>query len=398
MKHLYFPFLLLLLLSSSTFAQIGFKQGYFIDNSGNKIDCLIKDVEWKSNPTTFEYKLSDEAVVQIAKIDNVEMFQIENSGKYLRRTVDIDRWDVFSPITNQKYPVYNSEILFLKELINGAATLYTYTDGSFASYFYQVNNSKLTQLIRKEYIGEDKDGKELRFTNYMYKRQLNADLKCEDISENDASRLEYYEEPLVKFFQKYNRCKGEISDITETKNVKLHLSIRPGIVFNSLGVKYQSDERYNYDFGSKMQLRVGLEAELVLPFNKSKWALLLEPVYSSFKADGDGTIFTDDVNYQVIDFQIGLRHYMYINPDARVFVNAGAVFAMNLTNEDYFPERYPSSFAYKPSPQIVLGAGYKYNKLSAEIRYLGTQNLMANQTSWEAKFTSLSLVLGYEIL
>ena len=383
--------------STSLVAQIDFKQAYFIDNSGEKIECLIKDVEWKSNPTSFEYKLSDDAKVQIAKIDNVEMFQIGNSGKYLRKTLDVDRWDVFSPVTSQKHPSYKSETLFLKELTNGVAKLYSYTDGSYTAYFFQVDNSEIAQLIRKDYIGEDRDGKEKRFTNNLYKRQLNADLICDDISVNDAKNLAYYEQQLLKFFRKYNKCKGQISDIEQKKQAIIHLAIRPGIVLNSYEVTNKVNDMYSFDFGAKTQLRIGVEAELILPFNKNKWSLFLEPVYSSFKAEGGGTEYTSEVNYKVIDFQMGIRHYMFLSSKSSIFLNTGIVYAVNISDKEYSPIRYTITLPYEPTPQIVLGVGIKKEKLSAEVRYLGTQNLMATQTVWESKFTSLAFVVGYEI-
>ncbi len=396
-KIAYLLVLILSIYSTSMVGQIGFKQGYFIDNSGKKIECLIKDLEWKSNPVAFEYKTSEEAAIQIAKIDNVQEFKIENYVKYIRKTVQIDRWDVFSPVTEERESVYKTETLLLKEILNGAATLYGYADGSLATYFYEVNKNPIRQLIRKNYITIDAVGNKREFVNYMYKRQLYGDLKCSDITENQAKNLNYYEADFVKFFQRYNTCMGETSDLEVPNKIKFHLSVRPGVVQNSFDLNYNSDERYAYDFGSKTQLRIGLEAEVILPFNKDKWSLLLEPVYTSFKADGDGTLYTDIVDYKAIDFQLVLRHYMFLNPESRIFVNAGVVFALNINNVDYSPLRQNLILQLKPTPQIILGAGYKYNKFSGEVRYLGNQNLLASQSVWDSKFTSLAFVLGYEI-
>ena len=154
---------------------------------------------------------------------------------------------------------------------------------------------------------------------------------------------------------------------------------------------------YSFDFGAKTQLRIGVEAELILPFNKNKWSLFLEPVYSSFKAEGGGTEYTSEVNYKVIDFQMGVRHYMFLSSKSSIFLNTGIVYAVNISDKEYSPIRYTITLPYEPTPQIVLGVGIKKEKLSAEVRYLGTQNLMATQTVWESKFTSLAFVAGYEI-
>ena len=54
------PFLALLAFTAS-FSQITYQPGYFINNSGSKTECLIKNVAWKDNPVEFDYKLSEGA-------------------------------------------------------------------------------------------------------------------------------------------------------------------------------------------------------------------------------------------------------------------------------------------------------------------------------------------------
>jgi len=50
-------FVLSVLITSSSFSQINFEKGYFIDNLGAKTDCYIKNIDWNLNPDTFDYKL-----------------------------------------------------------------------------------------------------------------------------------------------------------------------------------------------------------------------------------------------------------------------------------------------------------------------------------------------------
>lgn len=390
--------LLVLMVSSSTMlGQIAFKQAYFIDNSGNKVSCLIKDVEWKSNPTNFEYKLTEDSSVQIANIANVQEFQIENFAKFIRKTVQMDRWDVFSPVTEQRESVYKTETLLLKEIVKGAATLYGYADGSFSTYFYEVNQAPMRQLVRKNYIIIDAIGNKRQYVNNMFKRQLYGDLKCDNITENQTKNVSYFEGDFVRFFNKYNSCMGETVEVAETGKTKIHLTIRPGVVQNSFKIDYPSDARKNIDFGSKTQLRVGLEAEIVLPFNRNKWSLLFEPVYTAFKGDGDQTTFTDNVDYKAIEFQMGVRHYMFLQPESRIFVNAGLVYPLVINDAKYFPKQDAFFTQYRPGVQVMLGAGYKFKKISGEFRYLGNQSLLADRKTWNSKFTSFAFVLGYEI-
>ena len=52
-------FLLTIILSLNSYSQVSFEKGYHIDNNDQKISCLIKNLDWKNNPTKFEFKLSE---------------------------------------------------------------------------------------------------------------------------------------------------------------------------------------------------------------------------------------------------------------------------------------------------------------------------------------------------
>ena len=79
-KRLLF-FTLFMLLDIKSFSQIIFENGYFIDDSDSKIECLIKNIDWKNNPTEFEYKLSPNEAIQKATIQTVKEFGINVKGE-----------------------------------------------------------------------------------------------------------------------------------------------------------------------------------------------------------------------------------------------------------------------------------------------------------------------------
>ena len=43
--------LLVSILTVNVYSQISLEEGYYIDNSNQKINCLIKNLDWKNNPT-----------------------------------------------------------------------------------------------------------------------------------------------------------------------------------------------------------------------------------------------------------------------------------------------------------------------------------------------------------
>ncbi len=104
-----------LILSVNSSAQINFEKGYFINNSGDKTECLIKNIDWKNNPTEFLYKLLENDTPKTATIEMVKEFGINNISKYSRANVNIDRSsEMADKLSTNKSPVFNEEQLFLK--------------------------------------------------------------------------------------------------------------------------------------------------------------------------------------------------------------------------------------------------------------------------------------------
>ena len=387
---------LFVLFASSLVAQIEFKPASFLDNNDNLTICLIKDQDWKANPVSFEYKLNANDAVQIGKIENVQEFQVGDFTKYIRKNVDIDRWDKYMAPSIQKQPVYKNETLFLKVLVEGTASLYEYTSGSFSTYFYVMDAKDPQQLIQKQYVVHNV-GRDMVYKNDLYKAQLQSALGGEIIKESDTKNLSYFRIDFIKLFEKFNQSKGESKVMVSSNSYKIHLTPRIGANFNSVDVRYLPVLGYDYDFGVKTNLRVGLELEAVLPFNRGKWAIALEPAYTTYKAEGDGSEWTSTIDYQALEIHIVARHYMFLNDRSKVFLNAGFVYSADINNSKYGPIRRPKPVEIDMNPQLVFGAGYKYKKISAEFRYLGNQNMVRNQSTWEAHYKAYAVILGYEI-
>lgn len=396
MKNIYnILFLFFLVVSNSLVAQITFKPSFYVDNSGTKIDCLIKDVDWKSNPTTFEFKLSENEIVQVAVIDNVQEFQVGEGVKYIRKTVEIDRWDKFSPPTAQKGPIFKTETLFLKTLVEGAATLYAYSENSFNTYFYSIDGKNPQQLIQKQYVIND-GIKDIVYKNDLYKRQLESELLGDKVKTSKINNLSYFRSELIDVFQKYNGNNGQ-TEMASALKTKIHITPRIGLSSNQVDVSHLVYQNYAYDFGAKTNFRVGVEFESLLPFNRGKWAIALEPAYTSYKSDGDGSDYTDDIDYQSLELHLVARHYMFLKSNSKLFLNAGFLYSKDINDAVYSPSGRPTSVDIDLGFQIVLGAGYKYKKLSAEFRYIGNQSMISNHSTWNANYTSYSFILGYTI-
>jgi len=410
-------FILIVFLSIVSYSQISFEKGYYIDNSDNKVDCLIRNLDWKNNPTQFEYKLSEESEGKILDTNFVKEFGIDNDSRYVRAKVNIEKSDpnFASALTNSPQPQFNEEQLFLKILIQGKANLYTYSVNNITKYFYNIDSSDIEQLI---FIKYNASGNIIQ-TNQYYKQQLWLNLKCESILMNNVNRVEYKKNDLINFFIKYNTCNESeaVNYQTKQKRGTFNLTLRPRLNNSSLTV-IQEHSYYgnppsslNVDFDSKIHFGFGIESEFILPFNKNKWGLLIEPTYNIFKNEKTYEIIkpyspnifvTATIDYKSFELPIGVRHYFFLGDESRIFANALFTTAFTLNSKiDYIREdgsRQGSLEIYKVNYNFSIGVGYKNrNKYSIELRNHFKKDILKMNALHTSKFNSLSIIFGYTI-
>src|SRR5688500_1118512 len=336
---------LLLVLTISTifnfccYSQTTFERGYFINEDGQKIECLIENVDWKNNPTEFKYKLEGNAESKKADISNVKEFGIQDVCKYIRKKVNIDKSsDDLGKMDSNKNPVFVEEQLFLKVLIEGKASLFFYEEGDLTRFFYQTKDSEIKQLVYKAYLTRDN----LIAINNTFRQQLYNDLKCQDIAMRDLEDIKYTKNSLERVVVKYNVCtNSEYVDFKPKASKDLfNLTIRPGLNISSLSGNNSEISTMDIEFGTELKFRLGVEAEVILPFNNNKWALIAEPTYQSFKTSKrtqnrnvSGGILVSTVDYTSIELPLGVRHYFFLKNGSKFFINVAAVgdFSFNST-------------------------------------------------------------------
>ena len=386
---------LLTILSFNCYSQISFEKGYYIDNTNQKINCLIKNIDWKNNPTDFEYKLSENSESKKAILETIKEFGIDNISKYVRSTVNIDRSsEKINNLSNDKNPIFKEEKLFLKVIVEGKAILYQYVDGNLKRYFYNKQNSNIEQLIFKRYkTNENKVGKNNRF-----RQQLFVDLKCPNFKTSKIQNLKYKKNSLVQFFTEYSECHNHelINFEPKQKRDLFNLTIRPRINSSSLTIKNSLSDSRNIDFENNIGFGFGLEAEFILPFNKSKWSIIIEPTYQSYRSQK-----TTNVDYSSIEIPLGLRHYFFLNNSSKIFINTSYIVDLSLKSSIEFTRNDGSklnSLNIKTRPNIGFGIGYKQNdKYSVEMRYQIGREVLSDYIIWNSEYKTLSIIFGYSL-
>lgn len=391
-------FFIILCCNFSSYSQITFDQGYFIDNSGKRTECLIKNVDWKNNPVAFSYKLDEASEVLKATVVKVKEFGISDNVKYIFAEVNIDRSGTQNnELSTQRKPEFSYEKLFLKALVEGEASLYVYTDGSLKRYFYNVTGTEIEQLVYKQYILPDA---RIVANNY-YKQQLIYSFKCDDLKQTDFSALSCTKNALVRIFEEYNSCKQSTYKVYKRKKElksAFNLSLQLGFANNEFSME-NSDFGSKTTFDAKIGFRPSIEVEYLLPFNRNKWSIFIAPTYQSY----DGHEVVDiahnniDFEYSSIEIPVGLRHYFFLNNESKFFVNGFGLFDV-LVNSKLRYEGFDLNMYTSSTISVGVGVGFKFKeRYSAAVNYLYGRKLLRNYVKWKSNYDILAFTFGYTL-
>lgn len=394
------------------YSQIRFERGYFIDSIGQKTECLIKNNDWRYNPESFKYKVSEDSEIKTGTGESVQEFGIYNESTYVSRLVKIDRSShELRDMTANRQPVFEGERLFLKVLVTGKANLYSYQAESFQRFFYDKEGDTIQQLVYKPYRTTDFKVAE----NTTFRQQLLNDLVCKDFSLEDFSDLEYSRRALSRLFSAYGKCHGvEVVDFGNARPTKsrgeFNLTIRPGLRYSSLKIDNRMVYAQPMDYGDQFGWRLGLEAELILPFHGNKWGLVVEPTYQYFNSDVK-TIrapelmereYVSSAQYKSIELLTSLRYYFFLNARSKIYINASYV--MDFSFDSYMEARrldgsvYFETLSVSAAPTWGIGVGFKYlDRYSLELQYQKSRDIFSSYVFWQSEYRPISLVFGFTI-
>ena len=399
-----FTFLLLTFLSTGVFAQIKFEKGKITKSNGEEVEVLIKNQDWRSNPTQIEIKKDENSSSETLKLADISAFEINNEARYVKKKVNLDDSERdYGKLTYSSSPIYKEKELILKTIIAGQQNLYKYSIGDQDYYFFTNNEGDIEQLVYKPFLV---DSNKVAY-NKSFRSQILKNFKCSEVSKESLLKVDYNENDLKNLFININKCNNsEIKFVEKDQNKKIDfkLSVRPRLNMNTLKLNTNSLEFGNIEFDTKSSFGLGLEAEFVLPFHKNKWAVIVEPNYVSYKATHQKyrsiaeITTTHTLDYSSIDVPIGVRHYMFINDNSKVFINAQyiQIFSLDSKIEVNRNGQNVGTLEIGNGSNFSFGAGYKFkDRYSIEARYTSD---LKNKGTYENNYNMISFILGYKIL
>jgi len=399
-------FLFLLLAVIPCLAQNTFQPGYFIDNNGNRTDCMIRNIAWKDSPVDFEYKTGETAPTQEGLINDISEFSVANTYKFERFTGDVDlSSNDIGYMSLKKEPEWIKGTMFLKVLVQGDATLYEYTKGNIVRFFVTANGTT-QQLIYKPYKVHTSIG-----YNNTFRGQLYEIMKMKLNDQKRFTNLRYDKDALTKLFLVYNgQQEDQATDYTVKQNkTQFNVKITAGAnMANASIMREFSNGENTMEFDDKAIFAAGLEAELIFPFNNRKWSLFANPNYQSYKNTGT-TAFAPltqhwEISYSFIEIPIGIRHYMYLNDRSRIFINAAYATVLTVGDNSAsfnYDGGHAPDILLKAEPSkasnFVIGGGFSYDRYSLEVRYNAKREIIVNRSYWGSEYSSIGVIAAYRI-
>lgn len=406
-KSLVFNSILLLIFSNSVLSQASFEAGYIINEDLTKTTCLIKNRDWKYNPTEVEYKLDSNSIVKSAPIESIHEFSINGVSKYEKHTVIIDK---MNDNERDQYVLsdynYSEETVLLKVLVEGKAKLYLYEGPKYLRFFYSIDGSHPEQLVYKSYRRytngpriEEVTGTDLEY-NRLFRIQLFDNLNCESIDIETIKKVPFKKNKLSDLFHSYNICQGSQSiNFDDSRNRDLFkFRIRGGIGKVDLKVPFLNSSAMQGT--NTISPRISAEFEYILPFWNSRFSTLFEPTFLMINYDRPESSGSNKASfkYKAIQIGLGFRYNYNFNKKNKIYASVlytpEQVFSSNLSFEDA-GLNYRMESINNLAKDFAFSIGLVFNKVSIEARYhlerdFGVGFLVS-------QYNASYIIIGYEL-
>ena len=387
----------LFLTSHFLFAQITFKKGYVIDNQNKRIECLIKDNDWRNNPQVFNYQISQSSEVLKGNLDNISEFGIYGKSNFKRAEIELDvSTDELSRLTYDKNPTWEKRKVFLKFLVDGEAKLYSYIFGASFRYYYSTGiSNKIVPLIFKKYRSSKGISENLSF-----KQELISQVNCGNQDLYVLNTLKYSEEMLIKFFAEFNACRGGDSGImkviaSENKRrdfIKSNLNL--GFGYSKLTLKHINGPNPSRVWDNSIEYRIGIRSAFILPFRMNKWSIVIDPhfYYNPKVREDTRDIYESEFKYFTLPF--GVSHKAFLNNGSNL--NFSLLHNVGTNKSD--PDVGALNLSLRPARMLNVDIGYEKKKLGVFVRYYTSSIFKTTNTIYYRTLNGFQVVFKYNFL
>jgi len=357
-------------------AQTKFEQGYIIDKNGDSISGYIKNLRWLSAPKTIQFKSTLNEHEQKLGVDFIQSFQVANGPVYLafKDSLPVTQQFVENK-TIEKYPRKVFKNGFVKQILEGEASLYEYRADNDLVFFVSKGSGQIVPLEYKQY---SKPPSNENAENPIFRRQLFKFFNCDNTL--SIQEVLYTKSSLIDYLTGYNTCTGgvfegkNILNSSEKQKAEIRVIVFGGLVSYKFNTTLQRMIGSGFDaifvpvepaFESKISPSLGVELESIFPFNNRKWSTFISAQFAKYSAAGvldSQDIASIDLNQLI--FNLGGRHYMFLNEKNSIHIGGGVVFDFNLNSEFKEAQSFitPLTDITKVNFGAFIGGGYSFNQ------------------------------------
>ena len=380
------------------FSQNRFETGYYINNDGEKISCLIESKEWANWPNDF-FNTSVNGKIKQILVKDIREFGIDDKLKFINREVLIEKSsDIVDRLDNKRDLDFNKEKILLKVIVEGDLSLYIYLKDNIKKFFIKTNNNEIEQLKYKRY-------KDTIFESEMkikavvdYKKQLKKTLKC---SFHNFEAIQYVLYDLKKYVLAQNECSNTPLTFVSKRSFKPRFVVTPtvGLIISNLDV-YRSETNFSL---KTINPSFGIDLDYLIPTIKNEIEVNLKAQYFAFDAKEDiefrfSSTREVQIKYSEVLLGVGGGYRFYLSNRNSITLAGGLNYPILLEDTRY--QESGSSLdlhAKEAKPFPSLSAGVNFNKLKFRAHYLFKRNIMEGVNNFKVDLSRVSASIGYEI-
>jgi hypothetical protein len=309
-------FLLLVFISSVSFAQTNFRPGVLVTLSGDSVKGSVDDQQWRRNPKSIKFREGN--AEKLYSPGDIKAFTVSGKVSYESHRVKYDSSsERESRLTSSHLALWKEKGLFLKVLVAGKATLYRFVEDNDRIHYFIGKDGNVEELVNHRFLLSGSVQ-----TNRQYIEQLKAAFgDCASI--RIGSSLRYDESSLVKIFEQYSACTG--SAIATSKKEKT--LVKFGIVGSIASDQFGGNPTYPASTG----YGAGGFVNFMFPGKLYKWSAYTEVVYRKF---GEQTSKSDPQRLDITSIKATVLARNHFNiGKLRSFVNIGISRSGGITDE-----------------------------------------------------------------
>lgn len=371
---------------TNLFAQNNFELGYYIDQSGNKIEGEISEIRLNNFPSSFIIrKKGKEEIIKTNKVSLIKYGTLVFEKKKFQYDPTV-RYEIGNLNSSRSLSMVEAND-FLQLLVDGEYKLYKYSKNSVSTFFYEIPNEEIITLLYKKYLTRNKSINE----NKDFKVQLWNNVKNPKYSTLDNySYIKYRDEDLEDYFKEANGI-----TFKRVKKTKVLFNIFAGYSNSTMDIDFLQ----NIPAESHSHITVMPEIEYVLNNNiMNPTSFYFNLKYRVVKADYEEVYVRENwqhqVDYQSLYFSLGIKQYFLSSNNTKFYGKFGFGYDSPLKAEITSP---PASWILNPifldqaTAGINAGLGMKlFNSFLVEIDY----DYLFN-TQFINKNTSVNFKVGY---